>query len=409
MLICMIKQFLSAGSALTLLRLVNTLYPLVVYTALIRMFSTVEFSKYILTMSVVTVIRLITFFGFESLGVDVISKANRTHSLRKHSYFSSIIFTQIILYFFTIALLCGALVVFSLQSKFVITCLLIPFFEIFRSMWFFLGVREIHHYVRFHLMTGILYVLIFFSFQKHITQIEDVPIIYIGSIILPTTLCWVSAYRKHILIPKAPTLKAMIFLTSRSVSLFKSRALTVLNQESVPFLLGAYGSPVQLIIYDFLRKVVELAKIPNSIINQIVSPIISASQDKVLVRKTLLLRLCISITLYVIAILFIERASILIMPQTYENLFFYMIIYGLLIILAPLNYFYSFAILLPFNHSNKIFDTTLWGTVVLITSLSICHISGTYDLLIFLSLLVAVEAIIVILRFIHIKRYILND
>ena len=405
----MYKYYFSSLFSLTLLRAINTIYPLVGYVVLVRTFSSTEFSDYIFSMSVIAFIRLFTFYGFESFGVDIIAKCNRTKNYRKNSFILGILIIQVCLYAVSSLAALVILTLLSLDHRLVFTCLLIPFFEIFRVQWYFLGIQRIGYYTKFHLWAGPIYISIFYAIYNNLTEMLYVPLIYIISIFVPSIFCWIHACKIKVIQIALPRLKTIYFLLVRSTTLFKSRSLAVVNQEAVSLVLGANGAVDQLIIYDFMKKIVEFSKIPNAIINQAISPLISAGRDKILIRRTVAIRFFLSVISYIITVLFIEPASEVITGMQLNNLTYYILIYGTLIVLAPMNYFYSSSVLLPFNHANKIFETSLYGTGVLLIGLMFLHVTGHYELSAYLFLMATVELLIVLQRFWFIRRNILTQ
>lgn len=174
--------------------------------------------------------------------------------------------------------------------------------EIFFPVWFFQGVEKMKYITIITFISRLMFVFLIFALINKPDDYLYIPLIYTCSGILSTCISFYILKRYFNIRFIRPKLNDLKYLFIESIPFFFSRFINIVTEKTNTILIGPLLGYQSVAVYDLAMKVLNLLKIPLSLISQVLYPSIAKSKDLKLVKNSVRIVLIVSVFL----ILFID-------------------------------------------------------------------------------------------------------
>lgn len=391
----MFKNF----SYLTVLEVFKLALPLITYPYLIRVLGLDTYGLVIFAQAIIAYFAILINFGFDISATKRVS-INRGNKVILNQIVSSVFIIKLFLFILSSILLISLIYLvprFQEHALLFLFSIALCLQELVIPIWYFQGMEQMKYITIISLISRITFTIMVFVVIKDPSDYLYVPLLnglggFFGGLIALKLIF----NKKNIefLIPKF-TLVKYYFL--ESLPFFISRLSSVINITIGKILSGVYLG-LEIVAYlDIAEKIVNVLKIPNNIINQVVFPQIARTKDKLFVKKILKLRISIAL-LFFLGILISSKYVIqLFMGEQNMLAINALNLLSINVVITAISYFTGSTILVSFGYTKQ-FN---WSVVIA----TIFSISGLLILLTFNSLGLYQIIIVVILTELFVLIY----
>lgn len=344
---------LKNASYMSVLKLTVMLLPLVTYPYLIRTLGANKFGLVIYAISIVAFLRVLIKFGFELSAVKAVSEASGDHR-KISSIFTSVILSQAFLFVLSIFILVVLIATFESVNDvafLLFFALLLPLSDIFMMTWLFQAIQKMKYITYVNVMAGLINIAGVFIFIKSAEHYVFVPLIQGASFLVASVLAMVIILRSGIAGFCKVTFQDVVEQLKSSLSLFVSRISAIFNSEFTVILLANFVGPSAVSFYDLSKKIIEVFKMPNSVINIVVFPHIARTKSLDFVNWVLFIRIILALLLSLVAyITYSWVIEVLGGKEVAEGAASAFLIMMPLIIITSITYYTGTSILVSFGH-----------------------------------------------------------
>ncbi len=301
---------LSNFSYLSALQIATLLLPLITYPYLIRVLGEELYGLVVFTQVVAGYFGVFISFGFSMLGVQEVS-IYRENKKKLSEIVSVITFTKSVCLLFSFVIIFAYLNLFNVQYKWLFAlafwvCLL----DIVFPTWFFQGIEKMKFITIISLINKILFTILIFIVIKERNDVLWLPI---SNIVGTIVSGWLSFHllRKEGVKFVFPTLQITWKYIQKSYHFFLSNVLIQIYANSNKAVVGYFLGMGAVAHYDLAEKIVNLIKIPQTLISQTVYPRVSADRNPFFVKKIFTLSIVVNLGLYLLLFLGAEYAVLL--------------------------------------------------------------------------------------------------
>ncbi|MDB9929091.1 oligosaccharide flippase family protein [Schleiferiaceae bacterium] len=392
---------------LSLLQIVLLVTPLIYYPYLIRVLGAENYGLVIFMQSIIAFFNILINFGLNIFSTKDVA-INRNDINKLSEIFSIVLIIKIVLFFLGLIILlifCNFIPFFQKNALLSFACYSISISEILFPVWFYQGIEKMKYITIINVISKIIITLSIFLIINQSRDYILFPILlsiggFIGGLI-SFFLC----FKVEKIVFKFIDFRTLLNYGRRSFPFFASRISAVFAIQVNSILIGSFVGLSQVAYYDLAKKLIELFKIPNSLINQTVYPKIARERNIVFVKKTFNLRLILSLILYLILVFSGEYIVNLIGGSEMLEASNLLWIFGILIPLTCITYYLGSTVLVSFNYENKFNISVLFSTLFyLIMSMCLYILDGiTMTNLIYL--IVITELLLALYRYYYCKKY----
>ena len=404
------SRYKSVGKNFTYLSVVqalNLLLPLATYPYLIRVLGRDTYGLYVFACGIVSYYVFVVDFGFNIVAPKEI--ANNRDDKRKISEIVTYVFSIKLLLALLCLLTCFALVSFipflhdnvALHYLCFLTCLANLFFP----TWFFQGMEKMKYVAYINLLSRGLFTVLVFLLVKKQTDYLWLPILnFLGVIIGGIICCYLLFVKYNIRFTAIHTEKMKYYIT-QNVPFFVSRLSNVVNNETNTILLGSLAGMNSVAYYDLAKKIMNIAVIPFTTLNEATYPYVARTKDMRLVAKLLLAVAIGGILLYALIAFFSKEVILLLGGSELlgsQPVFF---ILGLMIPLSGITFFLGNTVLVVMDKSGYFNKSVILQTMVFALLTGIFILSGIWNLYTAAAIATFCMAFQVAYRWYYVKKF----
>lgn len=300
------KTLVQNFSYISILQIFNLTIPLITYPYLIRTIGLDKYGLIVFAQAITGYLLTIVNFGFNISGIRSVS----LHRDKKHNLVeivSSIIIIKIFLALACFLLLYCIVAVFIDDENYKIIFLLsfwVCLYDITFPKWYFEGTEKMKFITVIILVERLLYICLVFIVIKNSSDYLKLPLISGISALIASIIPIVIIQYKHKITFKWQGINILKRYIIKSYDIFISDIIQKINTTSNKIIIGSFLGMGEVAIYDLADKVVQILKLPQSVIGQILFPKISFEKDKFFVKKAFKLSLIINSSLFIAAIIF---------------------------------------------------------------------------------------------------------
>ena len=404
------SRYKSVGSNFTYLlvaQALTLLLPFVTYPYLIRTLGKDTYGLYVFACGIVSYYAFVVDFGFNTVASKEIA-SNRDDNRKISEIVTYVFFIKFLLLLLCL-LVCVALVSFIPflhdNARLHYLCFLTCLANLFFPTWFFQGMEKLKYVAYINSLSRGLFTVLIFLLVKNQTDYLWLPILnFLGVIIGGIICCYLLFVKYNIRITAIRTDKMKYYIT-RNVPFFASKLSDVVNNETNTILLGSFAGMDSVAYYDLAKKVMNIAVIPFSTLNEATYPYVARTKDMRLVAKLLLAVVIGGILLYALIALFSKEVILLLGGSELlgsQPVFF---ILGLMIPLSGITFFLGYTVLVVMDKSGYFNKSVILQTMVFASLTGIFILSGIWNLYTAAAIATFCTAFQVAYRWYYVKKF----
>lgn len=363
-------SFLTNIGYLSVVQVVNMLLPLITYPYLIKVLGSNNYGLIIFYQAIIAYLIILINFGFDIHATKEVS-INRGNKDALSKIVSTTYIAKGCLFILSLILATVSIFIFPKISENKLLFLLLLYLSIYEFLfpvWFFQGIEKMKYIAIANFLSRTLLVLGIFIFIKHSSDLLLVPVINgIGAIFACLIGLWLVFYKENIHF-KFYSFKEILKVIKSSSAFFVSRVSAVINVRTNTIIIGSFLGTSEVVYYDLAVKVVEILKLPNSVINSAVYPRIANSKDKIFAKKILYIRIFIGVILYLFCLIAAKPIAIFVSNEMMDAIPTIRLM-GLLLILTSISYYSGISLLVAFGYP-RIFNRSVIYSTILYLSIS---------------------------------------
>ena len=236
---------------------INILFPLIVFFYLIPIVGKEKFGVIIYYQTITSLIALFIDFGFDILGIQLISRFN-TNYLSNKILVNTLFFKSILIIISLIIIL-----LFIPYNSILIYSLWVPIFSVFFPQWYFIGMKLLKKATHIAILHKIIIIILLLFFVKTPTDFNKIPLAFFISTIM--MIIYIFSFKIFDLKLNQISLKHIRFLFRYMFKTYISTLLFLVVKSLPKVLLGKLGLFEFVTYFDLSEKLSKFLKIPNQI------------------------------------------------------------------------------------------------------------------------------------------------
>lgn len=285
------KTVLANVSYLSILQIFTILFPLLTYPYLLRVIGLDLYGVIVFAQTIITYVSLVINFGFNMSGAKnvAICKENKELLSRivSSTYLCKLILWSIcvVVYFSIISI-----VPFFKEHYWVYSLsFLLTFNELLLPIWFFQGIENMKYITIVNMLARLLFVIAIFLFIHEREDYLLVPLLNgLGAVVAGILSLYIVLGRERVRLSVIP-IRELRSAYKESFPLFVSTLSTQIYVNVNKLVIGSFLGMSEVSIYDLGEKVLNLMKLPISMVSQAVFPKISREKNIHFVNKIMFL------------------------------------------------------------------------------------------------------------------------
>ncbi len=401
------KLYIENFSYLSIIQILNMIFPIITYPYLIRTVGANNYGLVIYANSIITYFTIVINYGFNIFAVKYVSLF-RSNKILLSKITSTVLIIKFFLFimcivFFSLLLL--SLNKLRMHSLLFSITFLTSISEIVLPIWFFQGLEKMKYITIIYFISSFFYFLTIFFIIKCPTDYIYIPILKFLGILIAGIVSIIIMYKTYKIKFQFPSLNYIKTFFWGSTPFFFSSLATIINSETNTILIGSFLSLIEVSYYDISKKILSLLIIPFTLINQTVYPSIASSKNMLIVKKLIKISLLISSLFYILLLIFGKKLILLLGGQELIPAYSIMLLITLTLPIQSISFFLGNTTLVVmgkskyFNLSN--FYSVIFYLVITITLYIFNKISLFSLVLIFLLF----QLFILFYRFYYIKKF----
>ena len=392
---------------MTILKVFMLILPLISYPYLIRVVGSQNFGEVVYALAIMAFFRILVKFGFEMSAVKNIAE-NSKDKEELSTIVSSVLIIQIFFYvvgFIILYTLIQTIPQFKENQQLLYFSYLLPLGDILFLIWFFQGIEKMKYITIINVIAGLIGLAFIFIFIQEKEDYVYIPLLQAISLLIGAIYSLWLVFKKEGILFHFPTKDNIKFYLKESFPFFISRSSAVFNTETNIILLASFVSMSAVAYYDLAKKIIEVFKIPNSVINGVIYPHIAKTKNKILAKKVFYIRIFIAILFIGIVNIFGEYFVLFLggkdMIYTTEILS----MFSMMLILTAITYYTGGTLLVSFGYANKFNISVIYGTGLYLLLVSSLYLADNITINNLIYLMLLVESYILLYRYYFCKRY----
>lgn len=300
------KTLVENFSYLSILQIFSLAVPLITYPYLIITLGLDKYGLVVFAQVSIGYLLTIVNFGFNISGIREVS-LHRNKKDKLIEIVSSIIIIKVFLALVCLLFLYCILTIFIEDENYKNIFLLsfwVCLYDITFPKWYFEGTEKMKFITIIILVERLLYICLVFIVIKNSSDYLKLPLISGISALVTSIIPIVIIQYKHEIMFKWQGIDILKSYIIKSYEIFISDIIQKVYTSSNKIIIGAFLGMSEVAIYDLADKVVQILKLPQSVLGQILFPKISFEKDIFFVKKAFKLSLIFNLLLFIAAILF---------------------------------------------------------------------------------------------------------
>lgn len=281
-------RFISNFSYLTIFEVVRIITPFLVYPFLVTRLGPDVFGLVVFAQTVVSYFNVIIDYGFNISAVQAIAK-NSNCLDKLSSIVNTVYFIKAVLFALSFLLLLCFSLIFKVVGDNLLLFVLsmsFSFHETVIPIWFFQGVERMKNISIVSFVSKLIYVVLVFLFIRDSNDFLLVPIFnFVGSLAAAVLSVFILLRNFRVKMFMKIDFVLVRSMLKEGLPLFLSRISAVFNASFGKISIGVILGMDKVAIYDVAQKIVDLFKIPFSMLNQVIFPEVSRSLNMLLVKR----------------------------------------------------------------------------------------------------------------------------
>lgn len=299
--------------SLSLISGVNIIIPLLVLPYIVKTVGVSNYGKYAFIYSIVFYFLYISQYGFSLSAVRDVAQA-RDNKEQVNSIFNRVMHTK--LFVFSICTL--ILIVISLTFNLVkndlcllYTTYLIVLGDILNPTWLYQGMERMKYMTIVSVVSKLTYIILVFLFIKKVSDYKYIGLLQASGFILAGIVSFIMAIKTFKLKLIRITFSEVIEQLKDGFSSFITLVMPMLYVNTSTFLLGVFGTSVQVAYFDSAYKISNGFVTVNQILTNVFYPYVNRKSNKFMIVSTLLISsgalmsiLCFTLSNWIVSFLF---------------------------------------------------------------------------------------------------------
>lgn len=387
------KTLVENFSYLSLLQIFNLILPLLSYPYLIRVLGVSIYGKIIFAQAIISYFVVFVGFGFNLSATKEVS-IYRDDKSKLSEIVSSVLIIKTLIFCVSLVVLLPILFFLKEASEnkpLYLATLWMCIYEIAFPSFYFQGIEKMKYSSVISLVVRSIFVILIFVFIHSKSDYMYVPILnLLGAFLVGVSSMYILFY-SHKLRFYLPEVKVLKMYFNGSVPVFLSNVSSQIYVNSNKVLIGLFLGMNEVSYYDMGEKILNILRIPQGILSQVVFPKISHDRNIVFIKKIFKYSLILNGVLFVLLFVFSDFIIVTIGGQQMLPSKWVVIILGLTLPIVAISNVFGILVLIPFGF-NKLFlriivfsgvifviqFLTLWVTNW-ITIHSLCFITVTTE------------------------------
>lgn len=296
------KTLFKNFSYLSIIQILDILYPLVTYPYLIRILGGDLYGKIVFAQAVMAYVVITINFGFNVSAVRRVSE-NRENIAILCEIYSSVTYLKAGLLCISLLVLSAAYIFFEADILVILLLLIgMAIEEVLFPVWFFQGLEEMRYITIITFLAKTIYVIMILLMIKTESHYLYLPVIISFSCLI-TSVCSLVPLRKRGIKFIKTTKNRLKQDFKESLPFFSSRLSSVVMERTNVIIIGAFFDYSMVAIYDLCIKVVSIIRTPFGLASQVLYPHVAKNGNMNIVRKSYRIVLIIGVALALVVTL----------------------------------------------------------------------------------------------------------
>jgi PST family polysaccharide transporter len=350
------KTLVENFSYLSLLQIFNLILPLLSYPYLIRVLGVSIYGKIIFAQAIISYFVVFVGFGFNLSATKEVS-IYRDDKSKLSEIVSSVLIIKIVIFCISLVVLLPILFFFKEASEnkaLYLATLWMCIYEIAFPSFYFQGIEKMKYSSVISLVVRSIFVILIFVFIHSKSDYMYVPILnLLGAFLVGVSSMYILFY-SHKLRFYLPEVKVLKMYFNGSVPVFLSNVSSQIYVNSNKVLIGLFLGMNEVAYYDMGEKILNILRIPQGILSQVVFPKISHDKNIVFIKKIFKYSLILNGVLFVLLFVFSDFIIVTVGGQQMLPSKWVVIILGLTLPIVAISNVFGILVLIPFGF-NKLF------------------------------------------------------
>ena len=400
------KTILANFSYLTILQVFTILFPLLTYPYLLRVIGLELYGTIVYAQTIIAYVSLIVNFGFNMSAARnvAIFKGNTVELSR---IVSSTYLCKFILWFVCLVVYMAIIGTFPFFEKYYWVyafSFLLTFNELLLPVWFFQGIEKMKYITIVNLSARLAFVIAIFLFVHRREDYLRVPLLNGIGAVLAGCLSLYIILKKEGIRPTFIPAKELFASYRESAPLFVSALSICIYVNVNKLVIGSCLGMAEVSIYDMADKILNLMKLPVTMMGQAVFPRISRERNVHFVNRTMFMAAGTVFLAYVIMCFESERIVFFLSGTHIENASSVMRLLGISAVLVSFNSFLGGYRLVPLGHSAAYMRIMVANCLFFLSCIGLLRFIGDITLYTATATAVAAESFCLVLLWLRNKR-----
>lgn len=276
------------------------LLPLITIPMLVNSLGLPGYGEYVLAQTVVSYLVILINFGFDDVGVKLVSSSSIDDERNRIAI--NVLYIKLALLLVSSVVYFPIVLFLNVNHSLYVASFLLLVGDVVNIYWFFQGVEKLKYVSLASFAVKIIYVLSVWFFIKTPDDISVVPIIVFVAFVLGNIRVYYFFCRffmKKFYAPD-PHLMKDIFFSARFV--FLSNMIIAIKDKAGNIVAGIFIGKEALAIYDLINKLMLISNQPATIINAAFFPSFSRGHNTKMMNNILKILLCSSLIIVAISV-----------------------------------------------------------------------------------------------------------
>lgn len=392
---------------LSLLQIVVLLVPLITYPYLIKVLGSEIYGLVVFMQSIMAFFTILINFGLNIFSTKDVA-INKNNKDKLSEVFTIVLIIKTVLFIvgmLILTLLCVTIDVFKDNILLCFICYSVCISEVVFPVWFYQGIEKMKYTTLINVFSKLVFtMLLYLIIKEESDYLWFSGLLSLGALV-GGVVSFYLIFKVEKLVIKKINISEVISYMKRSFPFFMSRVAAVLSVQINAILIGGFIGMTEVAYYDLAKKIIELFKIPNSLINKTVYPKIARERNTVFVKKIFIIRLIVSLMLYLVMFLSGEFIVGFLGGKEMLDVVNLLYLFGLLIPLTGITYYLGGTVLVSFNYESKFNLSVVYSTLFYLCMSFCLYLMNEITIINLIYLIVITEFLLVIYRYYYCKIY----
>jgi PST family polysaccharide transporter len=350
---------------LSLFQVLNLFIPFIVYPFLIRTYGADIYGGYVFSMVISSLLQVIVNFGFDLGGTKKVSECNIV-GLQISNLFCSISLIKIIFSLGILFILQSFSLFYAELNLLLFLCFSYLVLESLFPLYIFNGIEEQKKIVLIQLPCKFIYLILVFCFISQDSSILTLVLFQVVTSLIALIASYIYLkYKIKLKLVKADYAEGLLLIKETSIYFF-ARIAGVVNIKVGALTVGSLFTPNILAMYDLAVKIIDLFRMPISIINQVIYPRIIKTKNFLIIKLCLLFFCGYALISYLVIKLFGSYFILYLGGEDMKEAFNILAYLAVVIPLSTISWILGNNALIAFGFKSDFLKSVVYSTLFLI-------------------------------------------